>query len=91
MSTDDLVAIGGISIGAAVSAALTLGVLSSASVPSVPTAEPTTAPTIIYAPAAPRTVIDFAIIREEFETMVGPEGPHTGWEPSVTPGARRPR
>ena len=88
MSTDDLVAIGGISVGALVSAALTLGVLSSASVPTVPPAEPTATPTRIYVPAAPRTVIDFAIIREELETMVGPEGPDTGWEPTVTPGPR---
>lgn len=91
MSTDDFVAIGGISVGGLVSAALTLGLLSSASVPSAPTAEPTPAPIPIYAQTAPRPVIDFAIIREELETMVGPEGPDTGWGPSVTPGARVPR
>ena len=91
MSTDDLVAIGWISVGALVSSAITLGVLSAVSVPSVPTAEPTPVPAPIYAPTAPRSVIDFAIIREQVETMVGPEGPETGWEPSVTPDARLPR
>ncbi len=32
----------------------------------------------------PRPVVDFAIIREYGETMVGPEGARTGWNPAGT-------
>jgi hypothetical protein len=91
MSADDLVAIGWISVGAVVSSAITLGVYSAVSAPSVPVAQPKPVPAPIHAPAAPRSVIDFAIIREEVETMVGPEGPETGWAPPPTPNARPPR
>ncbi len=90
MSADDFVAIGWISLGAVASSALTLAaLLPAASVPSVPTAEPASTWAPIYAPVAPRSVIDFAIIREEIETMVGPEGAETGWMPPGTPGVRK--
>jgi hypothetical protein len=43
----------------------------------------------MVAPMAGRAVIDFAIIRGYPETMVGPEGPATGWTPPpADPGAR---
>ena len=32
----------------------------------------------------PRPVVDFAIIREYGETMVGPEDARTGWNPAGT-------
>jgi hypothetical protein len=37
---------------------------------------------------ADRAVIDFAIIRGYPETMVGPDGPATGWTPPADPDAR---
>lgn len=81
MVSDDLTALAAISMGAVVTAALTL----SATTTDV---EERTRVTMIEvaAPAAPcptvGPVIDFAIIRSDPETMVGPEGSGTGWQPA---------
>lgn len=85
MLTDDLTALAAISMGAVASAALTLA-LTSGEVDARPLAAPgvqvAAAPALC---AAPRQIIDFAIVRSggdrrAVHLMVGPEGTHSGWD-----------
>jgi hypothetical protein len=88
MSTDDLVALGGITLGGVAGLALTAALL--AGVPKPPAASGVL-PSPPVAPTPHRTaqpaVVDFAIIRIPagvggHEVMVGPEGTHSDWGPS---------
>jgi hypothetical protein len=88
MSTDDLVALGGVTLGGVAGLALTAALLTW--VPKPPPASGVL-PSPPVAPTPHRTaqpgVVDFAVIRVPAgvvgqELMVGPEGPHIDWGPS---------
>ena len=90
--SDDFIPLIAISLGAVMSATVTISLL-------LPEATPPAVESTVVAPqpvvglrpivlprlaVPPRPVVDFAIIREYGETMVGPEDARTGWNPSGT-------
>jgi len=94
VNADDLIAVTCVALGAIASSALTVVVLRR----DTPTATCVEARPP-YVTGSPETLrrrvpfVDFAIIRDGPETMVGPEGPETGWMPRVDsgPAGRWPR
>jgi hypothetical protein len=89
MSTEDVFAIGAISLGAMVGLVATTALLRAPEA-AVAVEGGLVAPILIPAPApghAPRGgPVDFAIIRYHVgsvdgKLLGGPEGPHSGWEP----------
>ena len=92
MRTDDLLALGTIAVGALASFSVSLAVILSPTLPPPVTADGTelTSPPA-QTSTSDRPIVDFAIIRDGPELMVGPESPETGWgdgaaEPGYHPG-----
>ena len=85
MTTDDLNSLAAISFGTLVAIAATVSLTAPEAV--LRTHAEVAQPAILILTPEPSPVIDFAIIREPIEVMVGPEGPHSGWVP---PGASGP-
>ena len=87
MASDDLTAFATISMGALVSAALTVSLMSrDVDVEIEP--EPSIRLEVLTRPApagarpeTARRIIDYAIIRGDVETMVGPGDIRSGWSP----------
>jgi hypothetical protein len=94
MVSDDLTAIAAISMGALTSSALTMAVMLSLRVPASPAetlaSEPDEARGVAsyVVPCAREPVVDFAIIREGGELIVGPENARSGWSPPASPQLR---
>jgi hypothetical protein len=80
VTTDDITSLAAISFGTLLAIAATVSSTASDSV--VPEQAAIAPPAIPSATPEPTPVIDFAIIREPIELMVGPEGPASGWSPS---------
>ena len=87
MTTDDITSLTAISFGTLVAIAATVSFTASDTV--VPEQAAIAPPAIPIATPEPPPVIDFAIIREPIEVMVGPEGPASGWSPSEDPRTGR--
>jgi len=78
MVSDDLTALSAIAMGALTSVVVTLSLTGGA-------AEQEAGETVVVVEscARPASPVDFAIIRDDLELMVGPEGAATGWEGQV--------
>jgi len=77
MNSDDVTAGLAVMLGAVLSIALTVGLLDSGPL--------RTASLESARFSRPAPFVGFAIIDGSVETMVGPEGPYSGWSPSATP------
>lgn len=90
MISSDVTACTAISLGAAVSVSATMLFLD-ARPDSRVVVEAVPVVVEVVPLKRPGRIVDYAIIRSPAETMVGPEGPSTGWLPPRGPALERPR
>lgn len=91
MTSDDVTSWVAISFGTTASIAATLLLLDFGSTPTaaLDLAAYQPAPSADALIPRSRLLVDYAIIRSDVETMVGPEGPHSGWLPQDPSEFRR--